>query len=308
MPKGDRLKLKADPEDGTTPIANLLLEAVAMSKLSGLQVRAIIYLWRQTYGWINNDGQRLKESKITLTEWARALDCVKNRASTSLSELQDKNIIFRRQADPWGGYYYRLNTNIASWNSNSLNHSKLSECVTITHFGTVIQNGTVAEIDNSPKLENSIPNNNGTVIQNGTELLSKTESPTLYKEILNKDIKKEGSDVLEKHSPSNELKNTINKIIEKSPYGEGIRQVFAGLVKKRGYKTPKNQAEAKSIRNMLKEGYTPNQILDTWEKLKADDFWQGKELYMMSVEKQIGAILKANQVVKTGKYSHMVQS
>jgi len=116
------------------------------------------------------------------------------------------------------------------------------------------------------------------------------------------------SDVLEKHSPSNELKNTINKIIEKSPYGEGIRQVFAGLVKKRGYKTPKNQAEAKSIRNMLKEGYTPNQILDTWEKLKADDFWQGKELYMMSVEKQIGAILKANQVVKTGKYSHMVQS
>ena len=48
MPKGDRLKLKADPEDGTTPISNLLLEAVAMTKLPGLQTRAILYLWRKT--------------------------------------------------------------------------------------------------------------------------------------------------------------------------------------------------------------------------------------------------------------------
>jgi len=99
-------------------------------------------------------------------------------------------------------------------------------------------------------------------------------------------------DVLEKQTPPDELRNTVSKIIEKSPYGEGIRQVFAGLLKRRGYKTPKNPGEAKSIRNMLKEGYTPDQILETWEKLKGDDFWQGKELYMMSVEKQIGAILK----------------
>ncbi len=33
MPKGDKYKLKADPEDGTTPIANLFLEAVAIAKL-----------------------------------------------------------------------------------------------------------------------------------------------------------------------------------------------------------------------------------------------------------------------------------
>jgi len=35
MPKGDRQELKADPEDGTTPISNLLLEALAIAKLSG---------------------------------------------------------------------------------------------------------------------------------------------------------------------------------------------------------------------------------------------------------------------------------
>ena len=47
MPKGDRIILKADPEDGTTPISNLLLEAVAMAKLSGLQKGVILYLWRR---------------------------------------------------------------------------------------------------------------------------------------------------------------------------------------------------------------------------------------------------------------------
>ena len=32
MPKGDKEKLKADPEDGTTPVANLLLEALISAK------------------------------------------------------------------------------------------------------------------------------------------------------------------------------------------------------------------------------------------------------------------------------------
>jgi hypothetical protein len=89
-----------------------------------------------------------------------------------------------------------------------------------------------------------------------------------------------------------ELKKSIKKIEDKSPYRNGIVQVFAGLLGRRGYKTPKNAAEAKAIRTMLVNNYTPDQILETWDKLKAEDFWQGKELYMMSVEKQIGAILK----------------
>ena len=144
MPKGDRLKLKADPEDGTTPIANILLEAVAMARISGLQKGAIIYLWRRTYGWIDNDGERKKEDKITLTEWCRALDKTKSRVSTALTELENKNIIIRRQGDNWGGYFYQLNTNISSWNSDSINLARLSEVVTVVTFGTVAQNGTVA--------------------------------------------------------------------------------------------------------------------------------------------------------------------
>ena len=43
MPKGDRDILKADLEDGYTPIANLILEALALAKMSGVQ-KGIVYL------------------------------------------------------------------------------------------------------------------------------------------------------------------------------------------------------------------------------------------------------------------------
>ena len=149
MPKGDRLKLKADPEDGTTPIANLLLEAVAMAKISGLQTRAIIYLWSETYGWVDDDGKRKKEAKIPLSEWSRALDSNSSRLSHALGELESMNIIHRRTADAWGGYYYSLNTEIGKWNSNSINLSRLAELASIANFGTVDNNAIPPNIDNS---------------------------------------------------------------------------------------------------------------------------------------------------------------
>lgn len=203
MPKGDRFKLKADPEDGTTPIANLLLEAVAMAKISGLQKGAILYLWRRTYGWADGD-KRVKERKIALSEWLHALDSTKARVSTALSDLEGKNIIKRRTTDQWGGYYYSLNTNVASWNSDCINLTRLSEMITVADFGTVTQNGTVTEKGNSSRkrqqlLEATAPSpspkkgglpKTATVTQKRTEQLPKTEPPTLYKERIKKEIKK----------------------------------------------------------------------------------------------------------------------
>lgn len=85
--------------------------------------------------------------------------------------------------------------------------------------------------------------------------------------------------------------------------GELVAEVFARVDKLRGYRPPKRNAEAASIIRMLK-AYNPDQIITCWEKLKADKFWDGKELYMMSVEGQIGAVVngankgshKANKV------------
>ena len=185
MPKGDRQKLKADPADGTTPIANIILEAIAMAKLSGLQRGALIHLCRETYGWVI-DGKRLKEKKITLKQWEYALDASKSRISIALKELEEKNIIHRRVADQWGGYYYSLNTDISKWNSHTLNIARLAEIVTVAHFGTIKDKAIVKEKQTVAQNDNSLPLNNGTVAQNETEQLPKTEPPTLYKEILKK--------------------------------------------------------------------------------------------------------------------------
>lgn len=185
MPKGDRQKLKADPEDGTTPIANLILEAIAMAKLSGLQRGALVHLCRETYGWVVA-GKRLKEKKITLKEWEYALDATKSRISIALKELEEKNIIHRRVADQWGGYYYSLNTDISKWNSHTINIARLAEIVTVAHFGTIKEKATVKNEQTVAKNSNSLPVNNVTVAQNATEQLKIGQPPTLYKEIINK--------------------------------------------------------------------------------------------------------------------------
>jgi len=282
MPKGDRFKLKADPEDGTTPVANLLLEAVAMAKISGLQKGAILYLWRATYGWKDGEGKRKKEAKITLGDWVVALDRDKSRIAKALGELCDMNIMLRRVADVWGGYYYSLNTNIASWNSSSINLSKLSDKVGVAHLPTVDENTTVGGNDNSGQKQQQLvktptvgSNDDATVGENATPQWAKTPPPTLYKENIKKLRKKEGS----------------NKNLSPER-GQQVAEVFKRLDKLRGYRVePKRKAEAVSIIRMLKT-YTPDQIIQAWEQMKQDNFWQGKELTMMSVESQIGAVLK----------------
>ena len=309
MPKGDRFKLKADPEDGTTPIANLLLEAVAMAKISGLQKGAILYLWRRTYGWIEN-GKRLKERKITLAEWRNALDSSTSRLSHALGELETKCIVKRRMADAWGGYYYSINTDISKWNSNSINISKLAERVGVVTFATIDQNATVDESNNSCDIDNSSDNNNsspkrkGTVDQNATVVKNAThernkndDSDISLKGVIKNATVAKMTTVAEL-LVSNKEKNILNKDIKKgvnvlltSPFGKQIGEVFTRLDKIRGYKTTKRKAEVGAIMRMIKNSnYTPDQIISTWEELKSQPFWNKQELFMMTVESQIGAI------------------
>jgi len=213
MPKGDRLKLKADPEDGTTPIANLLLEAVAMAKISGLQKGAILYLWRRTYGWVE-EGKRIKERKIALSEWTHALDSEKSRISKTLSDLEAMSIIKRRMAGDWGGYYYSINTDIATWNSNCVNLTKLEERITVVQFSTIGEN------DNSWRKRQQLAKTTTQQLAKTTTLrLAKTTTPLHYnKERLNK--------VKERKHQYGEFKNVLlsdteyKKLIER--FGEGV--------------------------------------------------------------------------------------
>ena len=125
MPKGDKDILKADPEDGTTPIANLLLEALAIAKLTGKEKGAVLYLWRVTYGWQVN-GERLKERDISLSTWSKVFQADEAKASKILSGLAAKGILLRRSLGPGKSYSYSMNTRVAEWDKGCLNRQGLS--------------------------------------------------------------------------------------------------------------------------------------------------------------------------------------
>ena len=97
--------------------------------------------------------------------------------------------------------------------------------------------------------------------------------------------------VKERKVKERKVKNIRDDKNLSSPTGEKVKEVFVKLDKERGYRPPKRNAEAASIIRMLKL-YSPDQIIDTYKALKQDKFWQGKELFVMSVESQIGAMVK----------------
>ena len=88
-------------------------------------------------------------------------------------------------------------------------------------------------------------------------------------------------------------------------YGNDIKKVFEFLDKVRGYRTTKRSIESAAICRMLKKNYTVDQINNTWRELKSDKYWSSHELFMMTVEGQIGAI--SNKKVQGGGYNELKQ-
>ena len=106
------------------------------------------------------------------------------------------------------------------------------------------------------------------------------------------------------------------KIKKETKWGIQIGEVFKFLDSFRGYKPTKRSAEAVSIIRMLEKNYTVQQIIDVWKQMKTNDFrFKDRELYMMSVESDIGAKLAVAKPKITdnsdkftqGKYGGLVQ-
>jgi len=81
-----------------------------------------------------------------------------------------------------------------------------------------------------------------------------------------------------------------------------VKGIFAGLKKRRGYNSTKPSAEAVAVNEMLKL-YSTDQILNVWDMMKKEKFWQDKELFMMTVKNQIGAKLKDIKPQQGAKYT-----
>ncbi len=130
MPKGDRKIGKADPEDGTTPVANLLLEALAMAHLSGEEKGVLLYLWRSTYGWVNGNKRKVWD-EISLTEWAKALNTNRRYALKIIAGLVEKKILLRKDLGKGKGYLYTTNTRVVQWDRGCLGEQGVSILTTV---------------------------------------------------------------------------------------------------------------------------------------------------------------------------------
>ncbi|KPV42004.1 replication protein [Alicyclobacillus ferrooxydans] len=127
MPKGDYKHLKADIEDGTVPIARLLLEAVSMSTLHGVAKSVLVFIWRRTYGWIDAEGHKFKTDRITLDEFAAAVNSERTYVSKMLKVLVAANVITVEQAGRTKEY--GVNTDIASWSDEAIDKEKLLKAI-----------------------------------------------------------------------------------------------------------------------------------------------------------------------------------
>jgi|GEM_PF-2118400 hypothetical protein len=106
------------------------------------------------------------------------------------------------------------------------------------------------------------------------------------------------------------------KIKKETKWGTQLGEIFKFVDAFRGYKPSKRSAEAAAIIRMLNKNYTVEQITSVWKQLKLNDFrYKDKELFMMSVENDIGAklaLLKSNTLDNPdkfvqGKYGGAVQ-
>lgn len=83
-----------DIKNGYTPIANELMEALAMARVPGQQFRVLMVILRKTYGYKDDNGRRKTTDWIAVTQFVEATG-IENRGSINnlLSELADKNMI-----------------------------------------------------------------------------------------------------------------------------------------------------------------------------------------------------------------------
>ncbi len=120
MPRGDREIFKADCDDGFTKIANLLLEALTLARLNGVQKGICMFLFRRTYGWNRT------EDAISLGEFADACGSSRAYISRQLTELIKKNIVYRVAYHPGKTPVYSLVTSIADWDQSCIDINALA--------------------------------------------------------------------------------------------------------------------------------------------------------------------------------------
>lgn len=100
-------------EQGYTRIANEILEAMAMVKLSPTQYRILFVVWRYTYGF------NRKSHNFSLGYFAEATGCDKRSIQRELTRLEEKQIILQ-EVKNGVGRIIEFNKNYEAWSEATI--------------------------------------------------------------------------------------------------------------------------------------------------------------------------------------------
>ena len=89
-----------------TQIANRILEALSITRMSNEETRIMYVIFRKTYGW----GK--KQDKIAISQFVELAKMDRRHVSRTLKKLEKKNMIFIIK-----GYvnYYQFNSHPETW-------------------------------------------------------------------------------------------------------------------------------------------------------------------------------------------------
>lgn len=289
MPKGDRERLKADIEDGSTAVANLLLEALAASNISGVQKGLVLFLIRRTYGWVKDSeiNERFKEDRITLNEWTAAVDSERSYVSRQLRDLIDNKKVIKERPDPNDRRYklYTINTMIDEWDNSCLNKQRLIKNTTQQLFkNTTVSLSKYTTVDQPQNLDD-------------------TESDGSPKEILNKDINKTSTST--KVDEQADKKPPKSKVKEPK-YSEEDKSVANHLkhkLKERGVTAlPRNwHLKEYAVAKRLLKKSSVTELKECIDWLFSDEYWHDKIDSLLVVERQLPKFQLRKGAIKNGR-------
>jgi phage replication O-like protein O len=134
-------------ENGYTKIANKILERLALTKLSPIQFRLILVIWRYTYGF------NRKEHTFSLSFLSEATNYDQRQLQRELAKLEQRRIIIQK-VQPGKPRIISFNKNYDEWlDEETLGNSTIGKVTNGNSTKGTFGNSTEGTLGNSTKEE-----------------------------------------------------------------------------------------------------------------------------------------------------------
>jgi len=122
-------------ENGYTPIANEIVEAMMRVNFSPHEMRILLFLFRKTYGW------KKKSDRLSLSQFARGTGIDRRHVHRAIKNLSAKKVITVTRTGDRKALTYRFQKDYSLWKLSPVQMTE-KQTVTSTDDKTVTSTGT----------------------------------------------------------------------------------------------------------------------------------------------------------------------